>query len=360
MTRSTLIAILLGVLLAAWVASGLVFDGGEQAAADRSAAGEAPPFAVVVRPVLSEDFTRRITIRGRTEAVRAVTLRSEIEGTIVETPVEAGARVAAGDLVCRLATNEREANVARAEALLAQRRLEDEAVRDLAAKGHRSPQQVAAARAAAEAAEAELEFARVALANTRITAPFAAIVADRLVEVGDYLQKGGACARLVAEDPFLAVGEVSERDVAQLALNGAATVRFTDGSRRDAHIRYVSPTASERTRTFRVEAEMSNPGRDLREGLTVDIEVPVAVVRAHHIPASALVLNAEGAIGVRLAEGPDEDATVRFAAVEILGQDEGGLWVDGLSDRTSLIVVGQDFVSEGQRVRTVAEGADRS
>jgi len=49
----------------------------------------------------------------------------------------------------------------------------------------------------------------------------------------------------------------------------------------------------------------------------------------------------------------DESNKVRFAPVEILREDVNGLWITGLAPTARLIVVGQDFVVDGQLVHPV-------
>lgn len=351
MNKSVILAIILMLLITVWVLSGSLFgDSGDKPALD---ATDAPrSFSVVVRSITPQDYIQHVRVRGRTEAVRAVVLKAEIDGPVVATPARKGARVREGDVLCRIATNERQANVDQAKALAAQRHLELEASEELAEKGHRSTQQVAAAKALYGAAEAQVRLMEVQLENTAITAPFDGFVEDRLAEVGDYLQKGGACARLVEEDPFLVVGEVSEQNIGAIELGSEVSVRLSSGEVLTGHIRYLSATATERTRTFRVEAEVANPLRTLREGLTAEIEIPVRSMMAALVPASALVLDADGRIGVRIV---DAESKVAFQPIAILSDAGGNLWIDGLPEAARVITVGQEFVSSGQTVTPVED-----
>ena len=69
---------------------------------------------------------------------------------------------------------------------------------------------------------------------------------------------------------------------------------------------------------------------------------------AHFIPQSALTLNNEGTLGVRIVDLAD---TARFRPVTVLRDEAGGIWVSGLEDVADVIVIGQEFVSDGVRVR---------
>lgn len=352
MKRSILLAVLIALGLAAWVASGMLFRPHGSATSVDLEETE-PLFTVRVRKIKAESFTQTVVVRGRTEAIRSIELKSEIDGRVVATPVDKGARVEKGALLCKLATNEREANLAQARALVQQRKLEYEAARELSEKEFRSPQALAQAKAQYEAALAQARQMEVALENTELRAPFDAWVEDRPAEIGDFLIKGGICALLVDEHPYLVVGEVSEQEVATLAPGGAAQVKFAAGGEKTGAIRYVSATAQERTRTFRIEVEVPNADRRLREGMTAEIRVPVKTQQAHFLPPAVLVLDSDGRIGVRTV---DESGQVAFHPVEILSDGFEGIWVSGLPQSARLITVGQEFVTAGQRVAVAFEG----
>ena len=65
---------------------------------------------------------------------------------------------------------------------------------------------------------------------------------------------------------------------------------------------------------------------------------------AHLIPQSALTLDDAGALGARTVG--DKDVT-GFAPVEILRDTAGGIYVSGLAEEAKIIVVGQEFVTDG-------------
>ena len=147
LNRSQLIAIGIAVVIAVWFVSGL-FGGSngatdEMTAAERDAANATVP---QVRVVTSTAATRQgmVTIRGRTAAKRAVEVRAETQGTVSELPVEKGAPVKAGDVLCGINLDARDAQLAEAKALARQRQLEYDASRQLAAKGYRAPTAAAA------------------------------------------------------------------------------------------------------------------------------------------------------------------------------------------------------------------------
>lgn len=352
MNKSILIAIAVTVVLTLWVVSGLIFSGDNQPATAQAEKSEQAVFMVSARRVSAEPYRRDLVIHGRTDVLRSVQLRSEISGKVMETPAIEGTRVKAGEIICRLATDERKANLAQAKALGEQRRLEYDAALELTKKGHRSATQLAQAKAQYEAALAQIEQMQIALDNTMIKAPFDGLLNERPAHIGDYLQVGELCGTLLDDQPFLVVGEVSESDVGKLEKGSPAQVQIANDAKREGTIRYISANASERTRTYRVEVVIPNPALDLRAGMSATVHVPLEQSMAFKVSAASLVLNASGRLGLRAVDGNN---IVRFYPVTIMSDVGEDLWVSGLPAALSsidLITVGQQFVSEGQMVRT--------
>src|SRR5690606_21030186 len=103
---------------------------------------------------------------------RRVEVKSETDARVIELAIDHGSRVKAGDVIARLAAGDRQARLAEARALLAQRRIEYAAAQKLSEKGFRAETQLAATEAELQAAEAAVTVAEVELGYTTIRAPF--------------------------------------------------------------------------------------------------------------------------------------------------------------------------------------------
>jgi multidrug efflux system membrane fusion protein len=73
---------------------------------------------------------------------------------------------------------------------------------------------------------------------------------------------------------------------------------------------------------------------------------------AFKIPASALTLNDEGAVGVKTITDGD---IVQFTPIKIIEDQSSFVWVSGLEDNAKLVIVGQDFIVPNQKVEVVEE-----
>jgi multidrug efflux system membrane fusion protein len=372
------VAVVIFLVLAAWVASGEInrFEelaqlvmpettksatkpakppGKTDAKATAPAAGKPDakaPTTVRVRTITAVSRQQDVIVRGQTQALRKVQVRAETAGKVAFIRADKGTVVKKGDTICELNVDARRAMLDQARATMTQRKLEYEASKTLQEKGFRSPTSVAGDLAAYQAAKADVERMEKELENTKIKAPFDGVVDDRMVDVGDYLSPGQACALVVALHPFLVVGRVSEQDVHYIQIGNTGWAKLVTGERVEGKVRFVAKSSDAATRTFRVELEVPNLDGAIRDGITAEIHIAAATVEAHKISPAILTLDERGQLGVRIV---DQNKRVRFVLVKIIGDGPDGVWVTGLPKQVTIITVGQDYVSEGELVNPVPE-----
>lgn len=348
MNKSYRTAGLIIVGIALLLVSGIFFPSEDNAAPSTSQQSqEKALMAVSVINSSLEPYTKDIILRGQTQALRIVDLKSQIKSRIVELPVEKGTRVKMGDIICRMDIEDREANHAEAVAVVKQRELEFKASEKLSAKGHRSETQHSAAVAALDSARAREKRAQIDLSNAAIRAPFDGIINDRLIEVGDYMREGDVCAVIMEEDPFLVVADISENDINQINAGDVARAKMQNGQEITGKIRFISSIADTATRTFRVELEVANPDYKILDGITAELIIQANQIMAQKLSPATLVLDDRGLVGVRTV---DNDNLVHFKEVEIMGSHENGVWVAGLNNDEKIIIKGHEFVKAGESV----------
>lgn len=316
-------------------------------AGDDTAADGAQRVAVVALESTAREIDSAVVLRGRTEAARAVDLLAETGGRVVSASTPKGTLVAAGDVLCEIDLGTRKAQLAQAEAARDEAALALRNAKSLAVDGFAAETRVLAARAALEAAAAAVAATERDIANTRVTAPFDGVLESDTAEIGSLLQSGGACARVLDLDPIKLVGFVAESDIDRVRVGAPAGARLTSGREIAGLVTFVSRSADPNTRTFRVEAEVANADLSIRDGQSAEIAVQSEGKQAHLLPQSALTLDDQGTLGVRIAEAGAGGDTARFVPVSLLRDTRDGVWVDGLPETTRVIVVGQDFVTDG-------------
>lgn len=330
-----------------------------------------------------------VILRGQTQAIRQVEVRAETTSTVISEPLRKGAQVQKGDLLCELdpgtrpamllearaRLSEARARVPEAEAKLeeAHARLKEAQINLTAASklsegGYASETRLAAAQASERSAVAGIATAESGLETTRagietaaanvataqkemerlaITAPFDGLLESDTAELGSLLQSGSLCGTVIQLDTIKLVGYVPEAEVNKVTLGADAGAELATGQQVQGKVTFLSRSADPTTRTFEVEITVPNPDLNIRDGQTADIMISSAGSLAHKLPQSALTLNNEGQLGVRVV---GSDSTVEFYVVELLRDEADGVWLGGLPAEADVIIIGQDFVTEGVAV----------
>lgn len=354
MNKSYVIAGLIAGTAILWVASGAIFSSGpevELSAVEQASLNQPEGLQrVQVMRSRAAPRVREIKVAGRTEASRQITLRAETEGVVTELVVPRGSAVKQGDALVRLAVEDRQARLRKAEALVAKRELEFRAAENLSKKSFTSEVSLANSKAELESARADLEAAKLELARTTIRAPFDGYFNRNHVEVGDYLRVGDDVAAMVDLDPLLVIAELAELAVSEVGVGTIAKAVLIDGRTVNGPVSFLSNMASPETRTFTVEVSVDNPDKRLVDGMTATLHLPAQEVMTHSVPPAALTLDDSGAVGIKLV---DRDGRVSFAEVSTASATAESVWLVGLPDTVDIITVGQEFVSVGQKVEPV-------
>ncbi len=349
-SRIISVAILLGA--AAWIASGVLSpDAKEEPPAATGTPPAVPLQKVSVVTTTPAEHKRTVTLSCTTEADQSSVAVARANGLIVELKVDRGDAVKAGDTIAVLSDEGRQAMVLQAQALLDQRIAEYDANKALIDKGNAPKNQLPALEAAVAAAKAALASAQAEADKSIIRSPISGVVDDVPVQLGQAIQPGQQIASVLDPDPMLAVGSVSERDRNTLKLDQNADVRFIDGSHKTGTVSYIGLSADKATRTYPVQVHMANPDAAVGDGITCEMVVTTDPIEAVSIPRSALVFSDAGQLGVRVV---DDKNTVNFIPVDIVDDGVNVLWLTGIEKPTRVIVVGQDFVKDGDQVEAVA------
>ena len=186
----------------------------------------------------------------------------------------------------------------------------------------------------------------IELNRTEVKAPFDGYIED-IVKPGNLLERGQLCATIIELDPITFIAEVPENSIKDVREGQNVNISLVTGDNIQGKLTFVSKSASVVTRTFRVEAEIANPGGIVRDGISGTMVIDTDPVLAHKISPSILLLADNGELGVKTV---NSENMVEFFPVQIIQDTEEGIWVAGLPDFSNIIVLGQGFVETGQIV----------
>ena len=235
---------------------------------------------------------KKIKVSGTTEADKLIKIRAEASGTVVSRPVKQGQFVKKDQLICQLYNAGR-------------------------------------------------------TSYPKVKAPFDGYLETFSVKEGDYLNTGAVCATIIDPDPMRLIGEVSEKEINFVKVGAKAVAELISGKKVEGVVSFVSTSANKGTRTFRVEIDVKNSDRSIRDGVSAQIAIEGDTILAHKISPSILMLGEAGELGIRTVNEVDQ---VEFKKIEILEDSMEGIWITGLPKNTRIITIGQEYVFQGQTV----------
>lgn len=294
---------------------------------------------------------------GRVAARQTVDLAFQVSGQIVEMPVNEGFVIPKGGLIAQLDQAPFQRRYDRA---VLQKDQADRTLARLSRLRGTTASQVAVddAETAAQLAEIAVRDAEYDLEHATLSAPFDALVSSRTVEAFTTVSAGA---------PIVRIHDMSELrievDVPEILFQRSSqeneltiTAKFpTSDEVFPLEIREFDAETSSVGQTFRIQFGLTPPeGLQILPGSSVTVNVKVQDARTGIVvPASAIVADADGALGVMVFSpvGADE-GTIRHVPVTIEPTQTGDVRVlTGLSDGDEIVVAGGAALTDGQAVR---------
>jgi membrane fusion protein, multidrug efflux system len=363
------------------------------------------PIAVATAPVEERTVPTTLEVTGTLVADARTDVAAELDGRVVEVRVERGSVVAPGAVLARLDDQDatwqvREAEAAeaqtrarlgmmqgaafdpretpearRARAIVERNEAEHQRYARLVESGIVSRSEYEAKRTEAvaareqydealnqmrqlaqglEAQKARVALARKALADVVVRAPWGGLVADKYVNVGDYVKKGTRVAALVRVDPLRVQLSIPEAAVASVRKGQKVSflVQAWPDRTFEGTIAYLGPALNPDARALVVEAIVPNGQGLLQPGLfaTARVELPGGAATPV-VPVAAV--RTESGVS-RLFVVKDGRAELRFVQ---LGRQSAGLVeiARGLRPGERVVVSELDRLADGAAV-VVADG----
>ncbi len=294
-----------------------------------------------------------------------VTISSEAEGILTNVSVDEGIVVSKGKLLATvndtdyaLAVKQSEAILKQAEVSLANTKIEYSRKSALNKDGLITKEEFDAistrlslSEAEVEKAKAFLDITKQKLSKTKIYAPISGVIKEKKVSSGDNVRNGSNLFTIIQTDPLKLSFTVSERDAEKLRTG--QDVMFKVDSSHDKEFKgklsLIYPSVDDKTRTLRVEAVVPNSGGILKPGLFTRVTLYTASPKATIVvPVTALLYEAEQ-VKVFTVDGDVAKEKIIRAGIR---HDDLMEIVEGLKEGEKVVVVGQQNLSEGVRVRS--------
>jgi membrane fusion protein (multidrug efflux system) len=284
------------------------------------------------------------------EAERDVRVFAEAQRRVVELRVEEGDAVRAGALLIRLQDDAQRSALNKAEIEFRQATREYDRQKSLYERKLVSEQVFNDAALIFDQSEIAVEDARRNLAYTEVRAPFAGIITERLVNVGDYVTLNQPLFRIVDFDSIVARIYVPEKELPDLETGLSARLKAQAIGDEEfvGTVERISPVVDPGTGTVKVT--VATPRQEgLRPGMFVEVELVTAVHEgALLLPKRAVVYDNDQLFVFRLG---DERRVERIKVEPVLEDAENLEPGDNLVEGDQIVVAGQASLKDGALVR---------
>ena len=314
-----------------------------------------------------KDVTLRVTTNGEVRSVTEINVIPQVSGRIIQVADEFidGGNIKKGqpliwidDRDYKLATISAESRVAQAKKLLEREIAESELARkdwEELGEGEASPltlriPQLEEARALLNAAEADLEKAKLNLERTIISLPFDGLIKKKNAGIGQYVNAGSILGSAFSTEKVLIPLPLTDTELSYLGLPlGYESKGYFDGpkvifrsfiSREyiewNGRITRTSGSIDSQTRLVYAYAEVINPYDEsppLAIGTYVDAEIEGNFISGGFVIPNAAIKNGNEIYLI------DNDNKLRIEKIEVLGTENEDVIIFGDIDENDMIVV---------------------
>lgn len=285
--RSVVLFVTIGIL-----GSGLLIWKSARRSAEAAMVQPEPAEVVSSAEAVGRQHRNTATAIGTVIALRSITLRNEVPGTVARVHLRPGDVVERGAVLIGLdvSVEEAELKALEARAAVAERTLAR--LERMRARQAVSAIELDQARAERDVALAEIERTRALIARKTIRAPFHARIGLSNVHRGQFLEAGTLLTTLQGVDEAAHLDFAVAQDVAAGLRPNDPVEIYLDQNERSvltARIVAVDARVDPTTRSATVRARIEHLGDELRPGASVRVRVPVGAPRlAVVVPVSAL------------------------------------------------------------------------
>ncbi len=280
------------------------------------------------------------------EANNSVSLSAAVSGRLVELHAKDGASVPAGMLLAKLDDSELRAQLKQAESNLLLATQREQRTRTLYQQGGMTQEDLEAAVANLQSAEASVEYIKAQIEKTEVRAPFAGKLGLVNISVGQWLNAGAPVAELSDVKKLKARFAVPQRYASSVKVGDRVTLKDQERNvEKKGKVTALDATISESSRTRQVVVTVDNSSGKLIAGgyASITLQMKTAQKSSTTIPAEALILDRDGAYVFVVKDGKAHVKHVKTGlrtpfSVEI---------VSGLSKGDTVIVSGIISLREG-------------
>ena len=299
---------------------------------------------IVVQLPLSA-YTPVLKVSGFTQPITSAVLKSNFKTIVASILVQKGREVSKDEVILELSSPEIEKRLVEATARYNHKLAEYEASKKLMQKSFKSGNNHLQTKADLEQARANLQAAETDAFELKVRALADGYLEECYVQVGNTICPHDKLVNLVYKDAVQVRSYVSEEIIGSLNIGMHALVKVCDHEFM-AEISGLSTVADPQTRNFYVDLTIVKPEHRLAYGATADVTLLLPQRQGFWINASALTLDDDGMLGVKVLE----NSKVVFLPVKLTSMTAQGAYIENNTNTTNLDLIsyGGEFFLPGQ------------
>jgi membrane fusion protein (multidrug efflux system) len=337
---------------------------------DASTKRPAPQPSVQLSSPVRKNIENKLSFTGDIIAIQQANIYSRVAGNLKKIYVDIGRYVRQGQLLAEIDKSIYYQNVKQTEGLYKQakatyenNKLEYDRNLELFDKGLVSQSQVDNAKTSVTVSEAQMESALANYTNAQtqlsfcdIRAPFSGYITKKLLDAGTYVVVGGNNPNSVLFvlsdiDNLKVMVNVQDKDIPLLDKVESAVIK-TDAYPDEeftGHIKAIGQSLDLSTRTMQTEVDIENHNQMLKPGMFASVDLILKKEEnAITLPIQCIQKDEKGNFVFMV----NRDSVAYKKYVQLGIQDNNTYEIsDGLGDSDKVVILGQDLIKDGMRVK---------
>ena len=313
---------------------------------------------VIVQELESTEITNSVNSYGTSEAYKTATVRAKVSGEISDVFKSKGEDVEEGEIIAKIDSESMEAELDALKQTQKELQLKLKVSKELYDSDYSSKIDLAEIYSANTRVSANIKKLEETIKDTYIRAPITGELDNFELKVGDFIGVGEPVVSVNDLSKIIISVDIPESYQKYLSKSSSAFIELSNGQTISGEIGYISDVADPMTHTFKVEVIAEISGKNY-VGVSASVFILTETVNAYNVSPAMLSLNPadkEDKMGLKIVNDKNQ---VEFLPIEILKSSQNGLWVESEKRKIKLIVSGQSFVKEGQKVKIAYKESDQ-
>jgi len=318
---------------------------------------EIPAVKVITLTLKPRRLVDKISLPAEVEPYQDLLVKAEVHGQVVKVLIEEGQTVKKGQTLIQLDDRDYRMHLARADAKYRQAQLDHDRFAALVKKKIAAVTKLDEAEAQLKDLTAQRSEAQLALSRTKIISPIRGRVNEIKAKQGNFVAVGDPVAQVLQFDQVKVTVGVPESDVAFVFDLNEADIIIDALNKRKVKGKkvFLSRQPSSLARLFDLELRVPNPDGHILPGMFARVELIKQIFnQALTVPLYAIITQGDNRFVYIEKNGHAERRNVEMGPLI----DWQAQVTSGLRAGESVIVVGQRFLSDGQKIEVIKNVSD--